>query len=168
VKSLPLSEFSSFCNSFTDPLITSTCWGEISRGAIAEYKDNWVSILGFCDTAPLLQSRQKCKDRVVESLVVSKNFDIMPLKELCLASNSNQEFENNCYSRLIRGKMDNDIVIENDKAVEFCLSLERQFQKSCFRQIGASFKDRKVHSKTVDIVCRSAPAEYQNTCRGVR
>ncbi len=158
-----LTEFSAFCNSFKEEKTNSTCWGEISRGAISEYGDNWDNILGFCDTAPLVESIKTCKDRVVESLVVSRNFEIMPLKPLCRAEDI--EFEKTCYIKLIGGKMDNDIIIEDDKAVKFCLSLGSGFQQPCFRQIGQSLMNRKIESNIVDVVCKYAPVEYQNDCR---
>ncbi len=158
-----LSEFSALCNSFQNIKVASICWGEISRGAIAEFGSNWNKMLEFCDTAPLSQSRKICKDRVVETLVVSRNFDIIPLKDLCRADNA--EFEKTCYIKLIGGKMDNDVILENDKAANFCLSLEPTFQESCFRQIGQSLANRDIKNETINVVCKSVPSEYQNNCR---
>lgn len=160
-----LTEFSEFCNSFKDNVVSTVCWGEISRGAIATYGENWESILSFCDTAPLATAEKKCKDRVIESLVVSRNFEIIPLKLLCQSYKSDPDFEKNCYIRLISGKLENDLILENDKSADFCKSLTLEFQESCFRQIGSSLSKRNLRNKTVDIVCKPAPLEFKDDCR---
>lgn len=161
-----LSEFSSFCSSFKEELVSSICWGEISRAAISEYGKNWENILGFCDSAPISESRRICKDRVIESLVVSTSFDIQNLKPLCSSYKLDNDFEKNCYIRLISGKMENDLVIEDEKGARFCLSLGQALYESCFKQIGNSVVRRNLKSTTVDIICKPAPSEYQDDCRG--
>lgn len=160
-----LPEFSSYCSSFKDPKISSICWGEISRGAIADYKSDWGKIFDFCDSAPAPISSETCKNRTVEMLSVSSNFEIMHLKPICKLG-KDTAFERGCYSRLVGGKATNQIDIEDDSLVSFCNSLEVELQKSCFVQIGTALKRRSIKIEAVNVICKSAPSKYQSFCRG--
>jgi hypothetical protein len=130
---LPIHE--KLCRSFSGSYAVA-CWREIAHAAFYYFSKDPKQIFDYCNTAPLPRAARICKIHAIPEIASSKNLNLSVLKSICtLEQLTDPSFEEECYLKLIGIKISFLGPKNSEDVVDFCSSLDQEFQVACFRKI---------------------------------
>ena len=123
-------------------------------------------VFAFCDQAPSEESRDECKTHSIGIMAAGINFDLKKAgSEICgVISPYNQDFQNHCYAQLVASTL-STIPNQVPQVAEYCGSIPKMFQKTCFTMIGNSLQNLPFTSSEKKSFCQAASNQFQELCR---
>jgi len=125
-----MGEFGSICRSYSLDR-AAMCWQEIIHPAIVVFEYDAKKVISFCKNAPFHQAQENCIGHAIGILTVHRNFNLEEARDVCAVFPQDRDFIRRCYITLVGTQLEEGIEYRH-KSVEFCNSIEAQYQSDCF------------------------------------
>ena len=161
-----IDEFEELCRSYDGENATA-CWTEMIHPASIKFRGDPQQIFDFCNTAQVEEGAKRCRRHSVVEILAEHDYDISSLKYMCAIKQSNDPaFERDCYRSLVAVTLFHVTPEEATDVVDFCLTLDRDFQDSCFSQIGRILGELGTSRDNLVTICSNAPDGFKDECIG--
>lgn len=152
------------CKKYSDPPAMA-CWEESTHAAVQKYQNEFSKVLEWCDEAPSVEGRDKCKIHAIGIITATNNYQLANISRLCrIPQKSDPDFESNCYSNIV-GSMLSTVPEKLNDAVDFCASLANSdFVSNCISMIYTVSNSELFSRSDIQNICNTKPDQIKNIC----
>lgn len=140
------------------------CWKEIVHAVLVKVRNDPQKLVDFCEGAPHETETRECIDHALGIIASSYNFELGKMGPICDVRVATSDYKDRCYAHLVSSTL-STVPQEIPSAVDFCASLETQYQPSCFTMIGNSLQRARTEYKDLQArECAKVSADHQQGC----
>jgi len=141
------------------------CWKEIVHAVLVKVRNDPQKLVDFCESAPGEKETRECIDHALGIIASSYNFELSKMGPICNAKVEASDYKDRCHAHLVSSTL-STVPQEIPSAVNFCSSLETQYQSSCFTMIGNSLQRAGTEYKDLQArECARAPRDHKESCK---
>jgi hypothetical protein len=153
------------CKSYGSGELARACWREIVHPAVLYHKMDPMAVFDTCKQAPNPEFVGNCKHHSLPEFAGALKYNFDALRKICELPENSNEFRGSCYRTLVSLKMQFTSLEAAKDSVDFCGSIDDEFQKNCFSNIAYNLRN-KLNGAERKAYCQNAPKKYQQICIG--